>query len=1381
MRRPRRLLTRAVRYLTWLCLFLTLSPGFGIAANGPAPSSVPIVSKLSGAVSVLGKDGVSNDVISSRIIHSGDKLMTGVDSLALINLADVGSVRIGPASTATASVESDSLSVNISAGSACAQSLTRGVNVVAGSFSFTAADENSIFSIIQTSDTTTLAVYQGSVSMLVDAGGGSRPMTFKAGEAATSTGNTLTQVALSSVQPSFAALQCPDASTIAGVMPAPAASPASGGHGGGAGGILAALLGVGAIVAAAGGHGGGGNSAPPTTAPTSPPGTLGVNNSNLNFLVGGNSQTFTASETNYTGMINAVSNNTAIATVSPASGKGPSVQFTVTPVGAGSTTITVTDDHSGQQTVNVTVTPPGSIGVAPNNLTFLVSGAPQTFNASEADYTGPLTAVSNNQSVVTVAGSGNAPGPVTFTVTPVGAGTTTIVVHGGASPATVSITVIGPLQTDKSSLTFLGTTTSKSFTATDPFYTGVISAMSSNQNVATVATVGSANGPGPVQFSVTPVGSGNANITVSDTFGGSATVTISVSSGGLEINPTSLTFTVGGAQQTFQASEADYTGTIFAASSDPTLATVLPPSGGGPGPVTFTVNAVKAGNPTIAVTDDHGGSRFVDVTVTGPITVGPPSSLTFNGTTTPQTLSVSDPNYVGSISANSSNVGVATVDSPLTGPNATFSVTPVSEGTATITFADANLGSATANITVNPGPLNVSTQSVSLTGVGSSVPFTASETFYTGAIAAMSQNTGVATVAPASGPGPGPVTFTITAAGPGSTNVNVTDNHGGQQQVAVTVTETPTLVPHTFTFTDVGATNAQTATLSEPGYTGNFNDTDDTCGPMGIADITPASAPGPSTTITVTPRTNTASGGTCQFAYKDSFGNTTTLATVTVGPFGTVTLSTQSLTFTDVGSTNAQPFTASETNYTGALTIDASNCNNIATVAPPSGLSGATFTVTPVNGGGPCNVKVNDDHTQTATVSITVGPFGPITPSPTSFTFMDVGAQAAQPLTVSESGYTGLFTIDDTNCSGIATASPASSTGNFTVTPAAQGNCHLTLSDDHNSPTVQVQVAVGPFGPVMPSAGSVNLKVGGSSQSFMVSESGYDGNFTLTDSTCSASGASVLPLSGNSSTTFNVSPGANSGNCKIVITDDSGQIGNVDVFVTAGSLTLNPNELQFPANSSGTAMMFMASDSACGALDTITAVADGTVAASVSPTGPQPCTPGQTYTVTAGSNGQGFVNLTDTAGGAATLSVGVGVSPLRKKHHPLSIHKGLPPTAGIGSPHNPAKAVTTPTEPGLHSMLKVSVNNLTLASMTPSQPVMVSEIGYTHSFTITSSNADVATASAQTATGPTATIVITPHADGITTIRITDDHGGVQFILVWVRGSGPKGPRLRAP
>ncbi len=1505
---PRRSTRRpdaAIRYLAWLCLFLTLWPSFVGAADTAPPAAVPVVTNVSGAVVVRSASGVSRDVLSSRIVHPGDTLVTGVDSIALLSLADVGSVRLGPGSTATASSTPTSLAVSLDLGSVCAQAQSRGVTVQTGGLSLAAGDDTAIFSLIRDADSTTIAVYQGQISAGLH---GKPPAILHAGEAAVSShGGSPVQVPIQTVQPQFAALKCPDDAIIAKVVPSPEPS-SQGGHGGGGGGFLGILAGLGVIAALAGGHGGGGGGgSPPPTSPPGPgvlslsqsslsfpvdgatqsftasesnyagpinasssntavatvspasgagpsatftvtptgvgsasitvtdnhggtqivsvtvalPGTLTVSTSSLSFLVGGATQTFTASESSYAGAINASSGNASVATVTPASGAGPGpITFTVTPTGAGSTSITITDDHGGKKTVSITVTPPGSISVVPGSLTLAVSGASQTFTASESSYTGAITAVSNDPTVATVSGSGTGPGPVTFTVSPVGAGTTTITVHGGDGPATVNVTVAGPVGVTPTSLTFSGSTASQSFLATDPFFTGTLSASSDNTAVATVAPA-SASGPSAT-FNVTPVSEGSAHITVSDTLGQSAQVSIIVSAGGLVVNPTSLTFTVTGPTQTFTASEADYTGLITATSTLPGEATVAPASQTGVNPFTFTVTPVAAGNPQIAVSDTHAHTKFVAITVTGPLTPTP-TSLTFNGTTATQSIGVTDPNYVGSITASSTDLSVATVTSPGVGPSASFTVTPANQpsasGTATINFSDSNGGTTSASVHVNAGSLGVSKPSISLVGFGTSDSFTASETLYSGPISAASTNTGIATVSPASASGPGPNTYTVTAAGPGTATIDVTDNHGGLQTVGVTVTETPTVTPGTLpTFTDTGSGSTQTASISEPGYSGTFSVVANSC--TSIATVGPIAGTGPSATVPVTALATTVSGGSCQFSVKDDInGGVSSPVSVTVGPFGSVVPAPSTLTFSDVGAGAAQTFTVSESGYTGTFTLDTSGCpSSVATVSPTTGNASTTFTVTPVFSG-TCTISVGDDHTQTATVTATVASFGPITPTPTSLTFSDVGAGAAKTFTATESGYGGLLTADASACAGAATVSPASgpSGTTFTVTPVSGGGpCNINITDDHTQ-TAAVSVTVGPFGAITVTPTSIGLSVGGSSATFTVSETGYTGNFTIDASTCATNSvATESPSSGNNATTFTVTPGTSVGNCNIGVSDDHGGSQTILTTLVAGAIVLTPVTLSF-ADTSSPSQTFTAFD--LGAT-TYNAIASDKHVATVSPA--TQFGPGLvTFTVSVGNKtGQASITVSDDAGGSAVVSVGVGVSPLIKKRQPIGVHKAvqpkpvatptprphmLRPVHGPVGPIGPHRIVTegggppgltpqpTPSPmptsvpplpspgqtppPQATGQLTVSAANLVFVAGAAGQTIVISEPGYARRFTMSTSNAAVAGIGAGASSGPTASVTITPRGAGVATIRIADDHGGMRTITVIVRAPLPSVPR----
>ena len=182
--------------------------------------------------------------------------------------------------------------------------------------------------------------------------------------------------------------------------------------------------------------------------------------------------------------------------------------------------------------------------------------------------------------------------------------------------------------------------------------------------------------------------------------------------------------------------------------------------------------------------------------------------------------------------------------------------------------------------------------------------------------------------------------------------------------------------------------------------------------------------------------------------------------------------------------------------------------------------------------------------------------------------------------------------------------------------------------------------------------------------------------------------------------------------------------------------------------------------------------------------------PGTEYAVSTNtSTGTASITITDNAGGAAVVSVGVGVSPLIKKHHPPPPHKATKSPAPNASPtprprmHLPINPKTGqlpgPTAVGQTGALNVIPSSIALIAAGASQTVAVSESGYSRIFAVSSSNSAVATASVTQATGPSATVAISAHAAGSAIIRIADDHGGVQSIVVVVRAAQPATPHGR--
>ncbi|HTJ26721.1 MAG TPA: hypothetical protein VMA36_11230 [Candidatus Limnocylindria bacterium] len=81
-----------------------------------------------------------------------------------------------------------------------------------------------------------------------------------------------------------------------------------------------------------------------------------------------------------------------------------------------------------------------------------------------------------------------------------------------------------------------------------------------------------------------------------------------------------------------------------------------------------------------------------------------------------------------------------------------------------------------------------------------------------------------------------------------------------------------------------------------------------------------------------------------------------------------ITTSASALTFSTLGASGAQTFTASEVGYTGTFSATSAN-PAVATVAP--GTAANSFVVTPI-AGGTTTVTLTDTNAQTATVSVSV-------------------------------------------------------------------------------------------------------------------------------------------------------------------------------------------------------------------------------------------------------------------------------------------------------------------------------------------------------------------------------------------------------------------------
>ncbi|WP_068776572.1 S-layer homology domain-containing protein [Paenibacillus sp. FJAT-26967] len=536
----------------------------------------------------------------------------------------------------------------------------------------------------------------------------------------------------------------------------------------------------------------------------------------------------------------ALSSDTGVATASVSG-----TDLTITPVNAGTSTITVTaDDGKGgtkSLTFIVTFQAPAPVNEAPvisnpiSNITESVTAGVQTVSLARVFYDADgdaltHTAVSSDTGVATVSVSGT-----DLTITPVNAGTSTITVtaddgKGGTKSLTFTVTFQAPAPVNEapvisnpiSNLTESVTAGVQTVSLARVFYDADGDALthtagSSDTGVATASVSGT-------DLTITPVNAGTSTITVTadDGKGGTKSLTFTVTfqapapvnEAPVISNPISnLTESVAAGVQTVRLARVFYDAdgdalTHTAVSSDTGVATASV-SG-----TDLTITPVNAGTSTITVTadDGKGGTKSLTFTVTfqapvpaneAPVISNPISNITESVTAGVQTVSLARVFYDAdgdalTHTAVSSDTGVATAS--VSGTDLT--ITPVNAGTSTITVTadDGKGGTKSLTFTVTfqaPVPANeapvisnpISNITESVTAGVQTVSL--ARVFYDAdgdvlTHTAVSSDTGVAT-ASVSG-----TDLTITPVNAGTSTITVTadDGKGGTKSLTFNVTIT---------------------------------------------------------------------------------------------------------------------------------------------------------------------------------------------------------------------------------------------------------------------------------------------------------------------------------------------------------------------------------------------------------------------------------------------------------------------------------------------------------------------------------------------------------------------------------------------------------------
>lgn len=283
-----------------------------------------------------------------------------------------------------------------------------------------------------------------------------------------------------------------------------------------------------------------------------------------------------------------------------------------------------------------------------------------------------------------------------------------ILVLPTAPPTTPATPTPSAILVNPGSVAFTAASQTQAFTATENFYTGALTATSTN--CAGIATISPASGTGPAaSFTVTSVGNGTCQFAVKDTFNQGTAVNVVVSPGAtqpLNVNPTSLTFSGTGGALTFTATENGYSGAITASTTNCSgVATVAPGAGTGPS-ASFTVTAAGIGTCQFSVKDSTNQTAAVNVTVnpstsgTNPLTNSTPVvSFTVPGQAA--NFTATETGYAGTLTQTNNCAGIATV-SPAsgTGPSAVFTVTAVAAGICQVTIKDSSNQVITTSVIV---------------------------------------------------------------------------------------------------------------------------------------------------------------------------------------------------------------------------------------------------------------------------------------------------------------------------------------------------------------------------------------------------------------------------------------------------------------------------------------------------------------------------------------------------------------------------------------------------------------------------------------------------------------------------------------------------------
>jgi prepilin-type N-terminal cleavage/methylation domain-containing protein len=337
--------------------------------------------------------------------------------------------------------------------------------------------------------------------------------------------------------------------------------------------------------------------------------------------------------------------------------------------------------------------------------------------------------------------------------------------------------------------------------------------------------------------------------------------------------------------------------------------------------VTLQVTASVVGSDVITFTNFDGGTTTFALTVHAPpaVTSVSPSAVLVGAT---KTVTLTGTGFVSAgfaIAANQGSISLISVSST----SVVVSVTPSSAGTDTITLQNADGGTTTYALTVDPLPTITSTSGAPVVA-GQTKTVTISGTGFIAAGFSASANNGSVSVSSVTSTS---VTLSVTPSSTGTDTITLTNADGGTVSTSLAVDAKPTI--SSSSGSPVVAGQAKTVTINGTGFVSAGFTASASNGSVSVSSVT-------STTVTLSVTASTSGSDTITLTNADG-GTVSTSLTVDAAPSVT-NLAPTSFTRSN---TTAVTFTITGTGFASGATV-AFTYNGTAYAVSNVSVSGST-------------------------------------------------------------------------------------------------------------------------------------------------------------------------------------------------------------------------------------------------------------------------------------------------------------------------------------------------------------------------------------------------------------------------------------------------------